>query len=112
MSLKILTLEVFDKQAKRLAKKYRRLGKDLRHLRVMLQKNPEAGIKLGQGCYKIRLANSSIPTGKSGGFRVIYYYLDDADNLYLMSIYTKTEQSNISEGRLREILRQSGLEAN
>lgn len=109
MALQIRTLEVFDKQAKRLNRKYKRLGADLRQLKAILQNDPAAGIELGKGCYKIRLANSSVPTGKSGGFRVIYYYLDRDSNLYLMSIYSKTEQSSTSEARLLAILQGAGL---
>lgn len=109
MAFQIRTLEVFDKQAKRLNRKYKRLGADLRQLKSILQNDPAAGIELGKECYKIRLANSSVPTGKSGGFRVIYYYLDRDSGLYLMSIHSKTEQGNISGARLSAILKGAGL---
>ena len=59
--------------------------------------------------YKIRLKNSSVPTGKSGGFRVVYYYADEENNLYLMAMYSKTELENISDERINEILQRYNL---
>jgi hypothetical protein len=34
--------------------------------------------------------------GKSGGARVIYYYHDDRIPLYLLDVYAKNEQANLS----------------
>ncbi len=65
MNLNIKTLNCFDKDVKRLFKKYKQLLSDLKILKQELFKNPRAGIQLGNLCYKIRLANSSISTGKS-----------------------------------------------
>ena len=76
MNLNIKTLSPFEKDVKRLFKRYKQLPNDLISLREELSANPKSGIELGHECYKIRLANSSIPNGKSGGFRIIYYYID------------------------------------
>jgi len=105
MNLKIISLGSFTKDVKNLHKKYKAITKDLRTLESQLQENPKCGIHLGNACYKIRLKNSSVPTGKSGGFRVIYYYLDEENNLYLMAMYSKTELENISDDKINEILK-------
>jgi len=109
MNLNIKTLESFNKDVKKLFKKYKQLPSDLKLLGDELSLNPKSGIELGNGCYKIRLANSSIPTGKSGGFRIIYYYLDTQNNLYLMSIYSKSELENIDDKTVLNILRENNL---
>jgi len=109
MSLKVISLNSFGRDVKKLYKKYRQLPKDLKVLHKLLQEDPKSGIELGNSCYKIRLANTSVPTGKSGGFRVIYYYLDQKNNLYLMAIYSKTELENISEEKIVEILKTNEL---
>ena len=109
MNLNIKTLSSFDKDVKRLYKSYKKLPSDLKALKEELLKNPKSGIELGNKCYKIRLANSSIPTGKSGGFRVIYYYIDDDLNLYLMSIYSKSELENIDDKVILNILKENNL---
>lgn len=109
MNLNIKTLSCFDKDVKKLFKKYKQLPRDLKVLKEELSQNPKSGIELGNGCYKIRLANSSIPTGKSGGFRVIYYYIDEDNNLYLMSIYSKNELENIDDKIILQILKENDL---
>jgi len=109
MNLKIISLESFAKDVKKLHKKYKAIASDLRILESELQENPQCGINLGNACYKIRLKNSSVPTGKSGGFRVVYYYVDEENNLYLMAMYSKTELENISDERINEILKTYNL---
>ena len=109
MNLKIVSLESFSKDVKKLYKKYRKVTEDLKILEAQLEKDPKSGIELGNNCYKICLRNSSVPTGKSGGFRVIYYYIDDENNLYLMAMYSKSELENISDDKLIEILKHNNL---
>ena len=108
MNLTIKPLKTFKKSAKKLAKRYKNISKDLKSIQDQLQTNPNLGINLGKNCYKIKVANSSIPTGKSGGFRVIYYYRLD-DTIYLMEIYSKSDLENISDEKLQEILRDNSL---
>ncbi len=57
----------------------------------------------------MRVANSSIPTGKSGGFRVIYYFVDKDENIFLMTLFSKTQKENISDSELLELLKINGL---
>ncbi|MGE4456761.1 MAG: hypothetical protein AB7E13_07480 [Arcobacteraceae bacterium] len=109
MNLQIKVLENFAKEVKKLSKRYKNISQDLKSLQMELTQNPICGISLGNNCYKIRVANSSIPTGKSGGFRVIYYYIDSQGIIYLMSIYSKSDLDSISDERILEILRENGL---
>ena len=109
MNLNIKTLSCFDKDVKRLFKKYKQLPNDLKVLNKELLENPKSGIELGNRCYKIRLANSSIPTGKSGSFRIIYYHIDTNENLYLMSMYSKSELENIDDKIILNILKENRL---
>lgn len=44
--------------------------------------------------YKVRLPNSSINVGKSGGFRLLYY-VAIADKIYLAKIYSKKDDNRI-----------------
>ncbi len=106
MSCNVLAIDEFNDNIKRLHKKYRSIKFDLNKLISELKENPKIGTNIVNGCYKIRLANSSIPTGKSGGFRVITYYVDSENNIYLLTIYSKSELDNISEARINELLKQ------
>ena len=65
-----------------------------------LTENPIKGTSLGNGFYKIRLAIKSKGKGKSGGARIITYVKIIATTVYLVSIYDKSEQSDISENEL------------
>ncbi|APW66874.1 hypothetical protein LPB137_13890 [Poseidonibacter parvus] len=104
MNLKIISLESFKKDVKKLYKKNKKLPSDLKTLNEVLNENPKAGIELTSDLYKIRLENSSSKVGKSGVFRIIYYYIDKDENLYLLKIYSKTETPNIKEEVLIKIL--------
>ena len=105
----IVALKEFTINVKQLAKKYKNIKNDLRQLQKELQVNPKSGIHLFGNCYKIRLVNSSVPTGKSGGFRVIYYYLDSNENIFLLSIYSKSDQANLSDEKIVQILKNNGM---
>ena len=69
-----------------------------------LHTNPTMGTSIGHSCYKIRLAIKSKGKGKSGGARVITYYYIRGETVYLLSIYDKAEQENISDEAIAELL--------
>ena len=109
MNLKLIATPEFKKSVKKLAKRYKSISKDLKTLEEELQQEIIPSIDLGNNCFKIRLQNSSVPTGKSGGFRVIYFFKKE-ENIYLLDIYSKSDLDNIDEKRLVEILLSNGLE--
>lgn len=106
MSYKIVTIRIFDKQAKRLLKKYPSLKSELLRLISDLKENPTNGIELGNNCYKIRLAIASKGKGKSGGARIITHFYISDDTVILLTIYDKSEQSTISEKQIISLLKQ------
>lgn len=105
MSYKVLSIPLFDKQFKRLAKKYPSLKKELKELSQSLEQHPEQGIHIGKNCYKIRLAIASKGKGKSGGARVITNIAISENNVYLLSIYDKSEKESISDFELQILLK-------
>ncbi len=108
MNLTIVPTPQFKKSVQKLFKRYKLIGKDLADLEKELREDRYAGVDLGSGCFKIRLKNSSVPTGKSGGFRVIYF-LKTQEKIYLLEIYSKSDLDSIDEKRLVEILAANGL---
>jgi mRNA-degrading endonuclease RelE of RelBE toxin-antitoxin system len=105
MNYKIDTIPRFEKDVKKLKKKFPKIKNDLVKFINELSLNPKLGINLGENIFKVRIPNSSIPTGKSGGFRIVTYYKKD-DILYLVTIYSKTEQDNILTDKLRQIVKE------
>jgi len=104
MSFEIKSLPRFEKELKRLAKKYPSLRSDFTQLLEELSKNPESGISLGNHCYKIRMAITSKGKGKSGGSRVIYYLQVDDSIVFLLAIFDKSEKENIPENELLKLI--------
>ncbi|MDF1875830.1 hypothetical protein JHD48_08795 [Sulfurimonas sp. SAG-AH-194-I05] len=103
MSYSIETIPRFNKDVKKLKKRFPKIKDDLSLLIEELTKNPELGTPLESGLYKIRLQNSSIPTGKRAGFRIVTYYVNE-DTLYLVTMYAKSDTDTILIHKLKEII--------
>ena len=104
MNYKLLLSARFQRQAKRLVKKYPSLKFELDNLKESLLQNPLMGTAIGNDCYKIRLAITSKGKGKSGGARVITHVYFKQNSIYLLSIYDKSEQPDISDKELQDLL--------
>jgi hypothetical protein len=94
----------FLKEAKQLSKKFKLLKSDLKQAVEEIETKNDLGVYLGFNLFKKRVKNSSIPTGKSGGFRVIIYQQIE-NKIVLISIYSKTEKENLSDEELSEIIK-------
>ena len=105
MNYSVLTIPPFDKQLKRLAKKYPSLKIEFAELLDSLEQEPEQGTPLGNNCFKIRIAIASKGKGKSGGARVITNVLVSDAIVYLLNIYDKSEKENLTDKELEELLK-------
>lgn len=109
MNFSILSIPPFDKQLKRLAKKYPSLKSDFSSLLDSLQTKPEQGTAIGRNCYKIRIAIKSKGKGKSGGARVITNILISETTVYLLPIYDKSDKESLTDNELGKLLDQIPL---
>lgn len=108
MNYNIVTTPDFNRQLKRLAKKYSSLKIDYATFLASLQENPEQGVSLKDGFRKIRMAITSKGKGKSGGARVITLNClchDDGKTIILVTIYDKNEKENISDAEIKIALK-------
>lgn len=105
MSYKIIPIPPFEKELKRLHKKYPSLKKDLTLLNSLLEKEPKQGESLGNNNYKVRIAISSKGKGKSAGARVITHIHIKNETVFLLSIYDKSEKETITDEQLQEKLK-------
>jgi hypothetical protein len=104
----IRVTEFFLKKAKRLVKKYHSLEDSINKLQQDLIKNPRQGDSYGSNIYKIRLADESKGKGKSGGFRVVTYLIQqnkESTNIYLITIFDKSEEASIDKKDILEIIK-------
>ena len=105
MSFNVKTISVFERQAKRLMKKFPSLKKEIQELIKELKEEPEKGTSIGHNCYKIRLAIASKGKGKSGGARIITHLVITNDTVHLLSIYDKSEIENLTDKEILELVK-------
>jgi hypothetical protein len=105
MSYRVKTIPYFDRQAKRLSRKFKSFKIDLSELFDSLESDPRQGTALGNDCYKIRVAIKSKGKGKSGGARTITHVIAVREQVYLLTVFDKSEKDNISDKELQELLK-------
>lgn len=102
----------FKKDLRELAKRYRSIRSDIQPLIEQLQAGETPGDRIAGVKYqvfKVRLKNSNIQKGKSGGYRVIYYVKTERE-ITLATIYSKSDISDVSNEIIEEAIAQYGQE--
>lgn len=105
MSFRIVSTNDFERDLKKISKKYRLFKNDFKNFIESLESNPIQGKPIGKDCFKIRLAISNKSKGKSGGARIITCVKIINEIVYLISIYDKSEMENITDSELRKRLK-------
>jgi hypothetical protein len=69
---------------------------EIEDLVTYLSENPEAGDEMTGtgGCRKVRLAGRG--KGKSGGYRTVTFFSGDSMPVYLITVFSKGERSNLT----------------
>ncbi|MDH3207697.1 MAG: type II toxin-antitoxin system RelE/ParE family toxin [Gemmatimonadota bacterium] len=103
--VEFITTRMFEASAKKLLAE-----EDRRELELLLLDDPRRGqvIERTGGFRKVRFARPSRKEGKSGGTRVIYYFIQRKDRIYLIEVYAKGVKDNLTraeENGLREAAR-------
>jgi hypothetical protein len=89
----VVELDTFLKRAKAIMTEAER-----ERLVLFIAANPEAGVSLGGGLRKVRIARES--GGKSGGYRTIYVFGGRSMPLFLLTVFAKNEKDNLSKTEL------------
>ncbi len=106
--VKVEASATFNGNLKKLAKKYRSIRSDIEPIIKQLQTGELPGNQIsgiGYKVFKLRVKNSDVTKGKSGGYRLIYY-CKTATGIILLTIYTKSEQIDITTDDMRRIISQ------
>lgn len=104
MNFDIIATRRFEKELKRLVKKFPSLRNEYIFLLNTIRDNAKVGVLIGNNCYKIRLSIASKGKGKSGGARVITHLYIKTGTLYLLTIYDKSEKDNINPNEINEMI--------
>lgn len=78
---------------------------DYRHLQSYLIERPDVGaiIQRSGGVRKVRWAAGG--KGKSGGLRIIYYWMKSDDQIFLLTLYGKGEKEDLSAVELKRVVK-------
>ena len=98
----------FQRDLRTLGKRYRNIRKDIQPVIEQLQAGELPGDRIPgmeYEIFKVRIKNSDIQKGKSASYRAIYY-LKTSDSIVLVTIYSKSDLSDIAVETVREILAQ------
>ena len=104
--IQLLFSDDFKTRLRTLNKRYRSIRSDLQPLLDELLSGNFIGDQIpgtGYTVFKVRLKNSDIQNGKSGGYRVIYQLRSDT-YILLVVIYSKSDQDDIPANQIREII--------
>ena len=76
---------------------------EYKELQEALVTRPDRGavIKNGGGLRKIRWALEG--RGKSGGVRVIYYWMTEDDQIYMLFVFPKNAQENLTDAQTKQL---------
>ncbi|MDB9475726.1 type II toxin-antitoxin system RelE family toxin [Dolichospermum circinale] len=98
----------FQRDLRELAKRYRSIRSDIQPLIDQLQAGEIPGDRIAgikYQVFKVRVKNSNIQKGKSGGYRVIYY-LKNAQGIILTTIYSKSDLTDVSNEIIEQAIAQ------
>ena len=104
MSFNVKSIDVFEKQAKRLIRKFPSLKIEILELIQKLKDTPEMGVHIGKNCYKIRVSIASKGKVKRRGARGITNFVISETTVYLLSIYDKSERDTLTDKEIAELL--------
>jgi len=100
----------FKRNLRALSRKYRSIRSDVQPIIEQLKNDSLPGSKIPGiklAIFKVRIQNTDIQKGKRSGYRCIYY-LKTKDSIFLITIYSKLDQSDVSAKRIKEILEEMG----
>jgi mRNA-degrading endonuclease RelE of RelBE toxin-antitoxin system len=99
----------FKRRFKDLSKRYRKIQADIQPIIEALESGEVIGNRITGTdfvVFKVRARNSDIPTGKSGGYRLIYQLISP-ESIYLLLIYAKSDREDITVVEIEDAIDQS-----
>ncbi|MCG7333744.1 hypothetical protein MHZ95_00475 [Sporosarcina sp. ACRSM] len=105
-----ITTPTFEARYKKLKKRYPKIDDDFEVFLDEVEIEGDLGediqrvVKDGNKVFKKRMRNSSARKGLTGGFRIIEYVVTADNEVYLLDIYSKSDQVNISKEQIRKLI--------
>jgi mRNA-degrading endonuclease RelE of RelBE toxin-antitoxin system len=105
-AIEVKASPTFNRNLRALAKKYRSIQNDVQPIIEQLERGELPGDRISgidYEVFKLRVLNSDIQKGKSGGYRLIYY-VKTVNGIVLLTIYAKSEQVDIATEDIQNII--------
>ena len=96
----VVELAIFERQAKAIMSDEERSA-----IVDFVAANPEAGVPLGGGLRKVRVARDG--GGKSGGYRTLFVFGGGQVPLFLVGVFAKNEQGNLTKAEQAHLVQLS-----
>ena len=107
MSYDIVLSQTFKNSVKKMQKRFLRVKDDVKSAIGVLKENPQSGdlISGGHGIRKLRIKNTYLDKGKSGGYRLIYCFEDKpVKRIYMLFLYAKSDKDDVTKKELTDLL--------
>jgi len=99
----------FKRNLRALGKKYRHIRSDIEPVIEQIRTGKIIGDRIPKTgdytIFKVRVQNSDIHKGKRSGYRMICYVKSEKE-IILVTIYSKTEQGDITSKQIHQILKE------
>lgn len=115
-NITVVTTPSFETQYAKLKKRYQKIDDDFEDFLNEIEIDGELGediqgiVKDGNKVFKKRMRNKSAKKGLSGGFRVIEYLITEDHTVYLLDIYSKSDQTDIPKKKVIRLVRELKIE--
>ena len=96
----VVELAIFERQAKAIMSDEERAA-----IVDFVAANPEAGVPLGGGLRKVRVARDG--GGKSGGYRTLFVFGGVQIPLFLVGVFAKNDKSNLTKAEQAHLVQLS-----
>ena len=111
----VLATRQFDKDIKIYKKKFKNIEEDVNKVVEQIKAGNLVGDSIPNlkmldnnenviNVKKARVANTDTHSGKSNGYRLIYYAEKSNGTIYLLTIYYKKEKSNITNKEIQQLI--------
>ena len=107
MTYSIVLTASFKQSLRQLRRQFRHVKNDVGMAIELLLRMPRLGVVIpgGSGVRKLRVRNSDLTRGKSGGYRLLYCVEEEPHaTVYVLLLYAKTGREDVTRRELKRLL--------
>ncbi|OQX21926.1 MAG: hypothetical protein BWK80_31885 [Desulfobacteraceae bacterium IS3] len=113
LSCDIVLTPSFKRCIKKLIRRFSSVKKDVKSAIEFLTENPKLGVLIpgSAGVRKLRVKNSDLKRGKSGGYRCIYFFEEEINRIFMLLIYAKSDREDVNLKEIQILLEECNKES-